>query len=267
MQNNMKRAITSLALIALAIALQSHEFWLEPKKFRYEVGEVMNVDFRVGENFQGELWDMKRHRAEKMTLHNVLGPVDLTKIVKATKGNNLSYKFTRAGTHLVAMQSNAAFIKLAGADFDAYLKEDGIEGILAARAAANPNDTVREFYTRYAKLLVQVGPTTDNTYMKKAGLDHEIVPLLNPYVLKIGDYMKCQVLLNGQLRKHALVKVWSSYNNTTFLQNIYTENDGTITFPIGTPGKWMVSSVTMAPSTKAGADYESKWASLVFEIK
>ncbi|MFN5171136.1 MAG: DUF4198 domain-containing protein [Cyclobacteriaceae bacterium] len=263
----MKKAIMAMGLLALGAVLQSHEFWLEPKKFRFAVGEVMNIDFRVGENFQGELWDMKRHKAEKVTLFGATGPIDLTKAVKATKNNHVSYKFTRAGTHLVAMQSNAAFIKLAGTDFNAYLKEDGIEDVLAQRKDANLQDTVREFYTRFAKLLVQVGSNTDNTYMKKAGLEHEIIPLLNPYALKAGDYMKCQVLLNGKARPHALVKVWSSYNGTTFLQNIYTENDGTVTFPIGTPGRWMVSSVAMSASSKPEADYESKWASLVFEIQ
>lgn len=262
----MKSVLPLLALVLLVFVCQSHEFWLEPKKFRFAVGDVMNVNFRVGENFRGELWDMKRHKAENVTLYTTVGPSDLTKTVKATKDNHLSYKFTRAGTHLLTLRSNAAFIKLSGSDFNAYLKEDGLEDISAQRQHANVQDSVREFYTRFAKLLVQVGPTTDNTYMKRAGLDHEIVPLLNPYTIKPGAYMKCQVWLNGQLRKHALVKVWSSYNGTTFLQNIYTESDGTVTFPIGTPGRWMVSSVAMAASTKAGADYESKWASLVFEI-
>jgi hypothetical protein len=54
--------------------------------------------------------------------------------------------------------------------------------------------------------------------------------------------------------------------NRIFLQNIYTEKDGTIRFPVSSPGPWMVSAVKMIPSEREGADYMSHWASLVFEV-
>jgi len=50
------------------------------------------------------------------------------------------------------------------------------------------------------------------------------------------------------------------------LQNLFTENDGTVRFPISATGPWMVSSVKMIASEKEGAEYHSLWASLVFGI-
>ena len=91
-------------------------------------------------------------------------------------------------------------------------------------------------------------------------LDHLIVPSKDRVV-------DCRVMWEGKPEPHAMVKVWSLVGNRIFLQNIYTENDGTIRFPISSYGPWMVSSVKMIPSEKEGADYQSLWASIVFEIK
>jgi hypothetical protein len=48
---------------------------------------------------------------------------------------------------------------------------------------------------------------------------------------------------------------------------MYTEKDGTVKFPLSSKGPWMVSTVKMIPSEKEGADYQSMWSNLVFEIE
>ncbi len=255
---SMKKFSLSVAVILFACIVQAHEFWLQPKKYRYKLGEEMKVDFMVGESFTGEYWDLIRHKAEKVELHRASGVRDFTKEVKSTKGNNLTVKADQEGTYLLAMQSNAAFIEMAGKEFNEYLKEDGLDNILAERTKLNQLEKPsKEFYSRYAKLMVQVGEKTDDTYKKKIGLRYEIVPDHNPYTLKTGDHLQCKVYYEGKPAAHTLVKVWSRINNTTFLQNIYTESDGSIRFPISTSGSWMVSSVKMIKSEKEGADYHS----------
>jgi uncharacterized GH25 family protein len=122
-------------------------------------------------------------------------------------------------------------------------------------------------YTRYAKLLVQSGKRQDEVYKRKVGLKHEIIPLSNPFGLKSGDYMECRVVFNDEPAAHQLVKVWNFIGNRIFLQNIYTEKDGTMKFPISNAGPWMVSTVRMEKSDNAEADYESSWASLTFGIE
>jgi len=263
----MKGFFTLTILVLASLLASAHEFWLQPKKYRYKTGEEVKIDFMVGESFTGEFWDLNRHKAEQLELYRVSGVKDLVKEVKSTKGNNLTVKADQEGTYLLAMQSNAAFIEMAGMEFNEYLKEDGLDNILAERTKLNQLEKPsKEFYSRYAKLMVQVGEKTDDTYKKKIGLRYEIVPDQNPYTLKTGDHLQCKVYYEGKPAAHTLVKVWSRINNTTFLQNIYTENDGSIRFPISTSGSWMVSSVKMIKSEKEGADYHSLWASLVFGI-
>lgn len=263
------RKIVVLSLIFVWLgAAQAHEFWLLPKKFRYAPGEKMVIDFMVGENFEGEFWDLTRHKVEKLTIHNRVSSMDLSQKVAMSKGNNLEYTFNNVGTHLIAMESDNAYIELEAEKFDEYLTEDGLEYIKEERLKrGEQNHTSRELYSRYAKLLVQVGDKTDDTYKKSAGLKMEIIPSQNPYDLKSGDYMECKVLYRGNPEPNTLVKVWSHVGNRIFLQNIYSESDGTIRFPVSSTGSWMISTVKMIRSNSSKAEWESMWASLVFEIE
>ena len=263
----MKKLSSILLITTIGSLAQAHEFWMQPKKYRCTVGEEVNVDFMVGENFTGEFWDLKRHKAEKVELHRVSGLKNLLNEVKTTKGNNLLVKADQEGTYLLAMQSNAAYLEMEAKAFNDYLKEDGLDDILNERKKSNQsNKPSKEFYSRYAKLILQVGDKPDDTFKKQVGFRYEIVPSQNPYSLNVGDYLQCKVLFEGKPAPYALVKVWSKVNNTTFLQNIYTEKDGMLRFPISTAGEWMVSSVKMIKSEMAGAEYHSLWASLVFGI-
>lgn len=264
----MKRCSFVALLWLGAVCSQAHEFWLQPRKFRFNVGERLIVDFMVGENFEGEFWDMSRHKVERLEMLNRFGKADLLNQTKKTAGANLAYEFASVGTHLLALESNAAYLELDAAEFNAYLEEDGLDYILDLRKEKGiMNQPSREFYTRSAKLLVQSGDRTDETFQREVGLKFEIIPLQNPYDLKSGDYMGCKVLYHGEPAAHTLVKVWSHIGNRIFLQNIFTESDGTLRFPISNSGPWMVSTVRMVPSQRTDADWESMWASLVFEIE
>lgn len=264
----MKRGAAVGCLLLVALISQGHEFWLQSARYRYNVGEEMQVGFMVGENFQGEPWDLDRHTVERLEIHTGATVKRLEKQVTKTKGKNLTYTLDREGTHLVALESNFASIELAAADFNKYLEEDGLENILDERKRlGRMNEGAKEFYKRYAKMIVQCGSKLDETYRRSAGFRYEIFPLANPANLKPGDYLDCQVMWEKKPAANVMVKVWSHVGNRIFLQNIYTEKDGTIRFPISSPGPWMVSSVKMIPTEQAGADYQSQWASLVFEIQ
>jgi uncharacterized GH25 family protein len=264
----MSRRVLALVLVFLfqGIAI-AHEFWMRPKKFRYTVGEEAKIDFVVGENFNGEPWDLNVHKVEKMELITSTGKRDLTSAVKSTKGNNLTYKMAAQGTHLFTLRSNTASIDLEAEKFNAYLTEDGIDNIIQRRKERNETALgVKEHYQRFSKLLLQSGTTMDEVYKRNVGFPIEIIPETNPYRLASGDYLGCKVLYQNKPLAHQLVKVWSIVGNRTFVQNMYTENDGTIKFPVSSVGPWMVSTVTMEPSDKEGVDYESMWASLVFGV-
>lgn len=264
----MKKLIVTLTVVGLYSFSQAHEFWLQPRKYRLAVGEELKFNFKVGENFDGEDWDLKKHRVEKLDLHTTTLVTNLKNLVKLDGRDRVTLKMNEEGTQLIAMQSNYAFIELEAAKFNEYLKEDGLDNITELRTKSNTLDKpAKEFYGRFVKLLVQVGNKKTNSFSKSIGAPIEIIPLQNPYALKSGDYLECKILFNGKPLIEQMVKVSYKINTTTFLQNMYTEKDGTVKFPLSSKGPWMVSTVKMIESQLPGADYQSMWSSLVFEVE
>ncbi len=263
-----KRLNLTIIILFLSTLVQSHEFWLQPRKFSFSAGEELKVNFMVGENFDGELWDLKKHKIEKLELHHLAKIIDLKNQLKPEAKDKLTFKLTEEGTQLLAMQSNNAYIEMEAEKFNAYLKEDGLDDVYELRQKNNMlNKPSKEFYARYAKLLVQSGNKRDDTFKKHLNFPIEIIPDQNPYSLKSGDYLQCTILFKGKPITNQLVKVWNKIGTTTFLQNVYTEKDGTIKFPLSAKGAWMISTVKMTASEKAGADYQSMWGSLVFGVE
>jgi uncharacterized GH25 family protein len=46
-----------------------------------------------------------------------------------------------------------------------------------------------------------------------------------------------------------------------------SDEEGVVRFALATPGKWYVKFIHMEPATGRGVDYESKWATLTFEVR
>lgn len=257
-----------MTLVLACFISMAAEFWLEPKKFKYGAGEEIKIDFREGESFTGEFWDMTGNKVEMLQWYSTAGVRDLSKMVKPTRGNNVTLKLSTDGTQLFTLRSAPVARAWDAEKFNAYLEEEGLDEIADTRRRSNrTGDPATESYARLAKVLVQVGERIDDTFKKRTGMRLDIMLSKNPYLVKSGDYLECLILYEGKPLPHALVKVWNRLNQTTFLQNIYTENDGTLKFPVSTTGAWMVSTVKMIPSEKPGVEWDSLCGSLVFGIQ
>jgi uncharacterized GH25 family protein len=265
---NSKKAIFTGFLLVLVWLVPAHEFWMQPDKFRYQKGDVMRVQFMVGEQFIGERWNMQGHRLVRLDHYTVDGLHSLLdRVVPADASYHLELPLSREGTHLLALQSTNAFIELGAEQFNAYLREDGLDDVIRHREKTGTLQApAREHYQRNAKLLIQAGGKPDPISEKVTGLPFEIVPLSNPFTLPLGSEIKFLLLFEGKPLPYARVKVWNRREGRTFVQNIYTEKDGTLTARLGNTGMWMVSAVKMVPSSEPGVDWQSYWASLVFGI-
>ncbi len=263
-----KLVLCFLALIISGTLALAHEFWLYPQKFRIKPGDELAVVLLVGDNFDGDFWDLKTNRIEKLDLHHLTKVTDLEKTFQLAESQKIKVKLAAEGTYMLSLQSRPKSLTSSAEEFNAYLKEDGLDNVYDHRAKTKTLDkSANEIYTRYSKLLVQSGDKTDDTFKKQTGMKLEIVPDQNPYTLKTGDYLQCTVLYDGKPSAHQLVKVWNKISGSTFLQNIYSEKDGTVRFPINAKGPWMVSTVKMVASDNAEADWKSFWSSLTFGIE
>ena len=156
------------------------------------------------------------------------------------------------------MQSDNFFLESDPSKFNDFLKSAGLDDIAYQRQKNNTlTSPGKEQYSVHTKLLVRVGQKHDDTYKKVLGFPAEIIPLQNPYALKIGEKIRFKILFDGKPVFGARVKVWNRSDNRTTIQNIYTEKDGTIEAIISNSGPWMVSVVSMVSSRQSGVDWQS----------
>ena len=245
-----------------------HEFWLQPAKFTYALGETAAIYFKVGENFLGAAWKGDADRVQRLEHHGPAGKTTLRPTMDSAAAAPIRVTLRDEGTHIFIMQTNEAFIALGGKDFTTYLEEDGLDEVLHQRSKdGTSQDSATELYSRHAKLILNCGSTQDDNYRKVFDLPIEIVPQQNPSSLRKGDPVSFLILFQGKPLFGAKVKVWNRYRNRTSVQNIFSQQDGIIETHISNPGDWMVSVVKMIPSVDSKAQYQSYWGTLVFGVK
>ena len=106
-----RKTLTVLLVLLAAGVAKSQEFWLQPKKFRLAVNEEVNVVFLAGDNFDGELWDLKKNKIVKLELSHLTKLVDLKLQVKPDAKEKMKYKLAEEGTYLLSMQSNETYLE------------------------------------------------------------------------------------------------------------------------------------------------------------
>jgi len=264
----MKKFLLFTALITgTAGLLGAHEFWLQPNKFIYQWGEIINIRLLVGENFEGENWNGNKNNINSLRLYLGDATDDLSKRISDTsQGDSLRFAIYDEGTYVLSYNSKNTFIELDSLKFLAYLQEDGLQEAIDYRAAnketASPG---REYYQRSVKTLFQVGEQTSALYKKDTGLPLEITPGMNPYDVKPNDslvQMEVKVTFQQKPLINQLVKIWYRHNDQTIKQELTSDSSGVVRFTVQPTGRWMVSTVKMVhlPGDPK-AQWQSYWGS------
>ncbi len=173
-------------LIVLAIALTSaREFWLQPLKFVYKSGEKFTMNFKSGENFMGEPWDLQKNQIESLVLQQVSGSSSIMDSIKEDRNNSLILTLKQEGGYMLAMQTKNALNEWDAERFNSFLKENGLDEVLDRRTKTNTlASPAKEYYSGHAKLLVQVGEKKDDAYKKVNGFPAEILLFGKPLRIK-----------------------------------------------------------------------------------
>jgi uncharacterized GH25 family protein len=180
---------------------------------------------------------------------------------------------TDQGGTLFGYQSTFVPIEIAAGEFDAYLKDEGLDGPLAARRKAKATNPGRERYRRCAKAWLAGDDATRAT--RPLGLPLEIVPLAVP---GSAPKLEIMVLADGKPLANALVKAWrvpidakgvapdpETRDSIGVAAQVRTAKDGRAVLPVAAAGEWLVSVVHMVRCRETEvADWESTWASLTF---
>ena len=254
-----------------SLSTQAHDLFLKfetcfPPQHGKAVAHLMNGTFRKSEN------PVARDRMADVSLIKPDGsrvPIEASAWTDVGSAAHLTLSPEAAGTYVVGLYTKPREITLKGAEFNSYLAHDGIPDVLAARKRANElGKPARERYSKHVKALFQVGDTPGETFKVPLRYPVEIIPQQNPYRLKVGDILAVQCVNDGQpLANQFVLAGYETKGRETVLAGVRTNEQGVAQIPLKGSGQWYVKFIRMVPSTGANLDYESRWATLTFEIK
>lgn len=174
-----------------------------------------------------------------------------------------------AGTYVAGVSTRPREIQLTAEQFNAYLEEDGLPDVLEARRAGNElGKGALERYSKHVKAVFQVGEPRSQNFGVVLGYPAEIVPLENPYAMAGGTPLRVRCLVDGRPVGNQTVLWGGEKAGQAFAQRTTrTDADGLAEVTLDAAGRWYVKFIHMVRATQPGLDYESKWATLTFEIR
>jgi len=265
-------ALGALALLAALTARPAagHDFWLEPSRFEPAAGELVTVGLRVGEPWTdggaadpaGEPVARDPQRIESFAL---VGPAGEEPVAGRDGADPAGLLRPPApGRYTVVYRSHPTPVTLDAQRFEAYLAEEGLDGVLAARAARGAGgEPGRERFSRCAKALLRVGESAAAPD-RPVGLRLELIAEADPYALAGGGELPLALLFEGAPLAGSLVEAYGPGGRRRAARSGV---DGRVRFDLDAAGRWLVTAVHMVPAPAAsGADWESVWASLAFAL-
>ena len=246
--------------------LYAHDLWIEPSSFSPSPGQIVGVGLRVGMNLVG---DPVARVPELVNQFVVEDAADRTPVVGRNGVDPAGYlRVERPGLHVIGYYSNPSWVELPADKFNAYLKEEGLDAVVALRARRNETGAnAREFYSRCAKSLVLSGRAREAQRDRRLGFPLELVAERNPYAMRAGQQLPVRLIYENRPLAGALVVAVNRMNPAEKME-ARSDRDGRVRFRLRPGGMWLVKAVHMvAAPAGANAEWASYWASLTFESR
>lgn len=270
----MKRAtvIAVSLLLALAATLAAHDLFIKPTAFFLSPNAasqalIVNGTFTRSEN--SITWD----RVRDVSIVGPAGRSHPDVSAWSDKGDTSVLRFATgtAGTYVLGVATLPRELRLEAKDFNAYLESDGVPDVLAARRKSGEiSKAARERYQKHIKALVQVGDTRSDAYGTTLGYPAELVPLANPYALERGAPLRLRVLVDGKpvANQYVVSGGRTLAGGRIAAAGHRSDSAGIVHVPIRATGQWYIKFIHMVQAVSdTTIDYESKWASLTFEVR
>lgn len=261
--------VLGLALILPALA---HDLFLKLDNFFVAVNDKISIKILNG-SFQASEGAITFARIGDVSVISPKGARTNPKEADFTKDDKttfLNLQPTEEGNYVVGLSTMTREIDLEGKDFNEYLEHDGIPDTLAERKKKKELDKkVRERYSKHVKTIFQAGNTPTDNYKTALGYPVEIVPITNPYLLKSGNTFEFQCLKDGKPLVNQFVMTGREDANGKLIvgKSVRTDKNGVAKIKLDGAGKWYVRFINMTRLNDPNLNYESKWATLTFQIK
>lgn len=256
-------ALLTVSAFAHDLFLKTDSFFLQPNS-KYTV-KIMNGTFQTSEgavNF-ARLNDVSVVAAGKR---------EHPQEADFTKDETMSFmnlKTGAAGTYVVGLSTKHREIALKAAEFNEYLKEDGLPDTLEERRKTGELEKdAKERYGKHVKAILQVGKKQSDDYKTILGYPVELVPQQNPYKLKKGDTIEILCLKDGKpLAGQVVLAGREEKGKIVAAPELRSDANGIVKLRLDGTGKWYVKFINMMKLDDPNLNYESKWTTLTFELK
>jgi len=249
----------------------AHDLYLKMDGFFVGVNEKVSVKILNG-SFQASEGAVTFARLQDVSVISPKGeranPKE-TDFTKEDKTAFLNLQPAEAGNYVVGLSTMPREIDLKAKDFNEYLTEDGIPDTLAERKRKKElTKNVRERYSKHVKTIFQAGDRQSDNYKTALGYPVEIIPQTNPYTLKTGDTFEFLCVKDGKALANQFVMTGRDEGGKLIIgENVRTDKNGIAKIKLIGAGKWYVKFIQMTRLKDTKINYESKWATLTFEIK
>ena len=259
------RSLACFVALVVAVATPSfaHDFWLASTSWTPAAGAAWTVTAQVGEHFPKPETGPTPDRVELWRVVGPQGDVQVTRDFRAEKTMlSADVRLPAAGAYLGVMTILARTIEMKGQEFTDYLKEEGLDGVIAARRASGESDKPgKERYARYAKIAVRNGAGSADHLTRPAGLKAEFVPTSDPTAVRAGQSLTVQFLVDGKPVAGAAVTAAGPAEGASVKGR--TDQNGRVTLTLDRAGAWLIKTVHMTRLPSGSTeDWESFWVTL-----
>ena len=266
-----KLFILSLLIAISVITVAAHDLFLKFDTYFLRPDSSATVRLLNG-TFRSSDGAVRRDRMRDVSLVAPGGTTHPAASDWRDEGNTslLNLRTAGAGTYVVGVSTLPREIELRATDFNDYLAHDGLPDTLAERRRNRQlNRDVRERYSKHVRAIFQVGDARTDDYRPPLGYAVEIIPQQNPYTLRAGQTLEVLCTLEGQpLVNQFVLAGWETKaGRTSRPLSARTDARGIARLRLSGAGKWYVKMIYMTKLQNADVDYESKWATLTFEIR
>jgi len=264
------RWVIAALLAGVSSTLAAHDLFLKLADYRVRPNALVRVTVLNG-TFTTSSNAIARTRLADLSLTGPPGRVPLDSMALRPTGTRttITAHTGAAGTYLLGLSLKPSQITLKGAEFNNYLREEGLGEVVEARRAAGELERgATERYAKHVKMIFQAGAARSEDFGMVLGYPVELMPLRNPYEPRAGDSLPVRLLVNGVGAKGliALAGGRSPAGGRVREQRLTADERGVVTVRLSAPGTWYVKFISMTRSNEPGIDYVSQWATLTFAV-
>lgn len=264
----MSRMLAAAPLAALCLLLaapaSAHEFWIEPETYRPAPGAKVPVRLVVGQYFKGESMPYLTQNFPRFFYADARG----TETIRSILGDDPAATLAIRAPGRLWIVLRSGYFDLVydkPGEFATFLAYEGITALVPPDQRGKI--PVTETYSRGAKSLLAVGKPEPGSAPDRAfGLPLELIAETDPYSGKAGEF-RVRLLYQGAPLAGTQVTAFNKAVPGKRLAEVRTDASGHAQLTLDRKGVWLVNAVHLIPAQKkSGAQWETLWASLTFEI-